>query len=194
VLALLVGYKRPDERGPVAIIWHILQIAALALVVAGFGEVARHLGDARPRFDKPAARLVQTGPDIEAYIEAMNTGQRVFPMLINHEADAAAADRAIAQLDQVQPFDPKADALRSELKQLLVRARDYGQLPNKERATPRALTQLKQLVADYEAWNTRSDEWVKNEGKNYGLILQDESPAEQPSGPQNKQPATPAQK
>ncbi|MFL6210191.1 MAG: rhomboid family intramembrane serine protease [Pyrinomonadaceae bacterium] len=194
VLALLVGYKRPDERGPVAVIWHILQIAALAFVVAGFGEVARHLGDARPRFDKPAARLVQTGPDIEAYIEAMNTGQRVFPMLINREADAAAANRTIEQLDRVPPFDPKADALRGELKQLLIRARDYGQLPNKERATPRALAQLKQLAADYAAWNTRSDEWVKNEGKNYGLILQDEPPVGQQSGPQNKQSPTPAKK
>lgn len=36
LLALFVGYKRPGERGPVAYVWHVLQAASLALVVACF--------------------------------------------------------------------------------------------------------------------------------------------------------------
>ncbi|HEX8177937.1 MAG TPA: rhomboid family intramembrane serine protease [Pyrinomonadaceae bacterium] len=194
VLALFVGYKRPGERGPVAFIWHVLQIAALALVVAGFGEVARHLGEARPKFDNPAARLVRTGPDIDSYIAAMNEGQRTFAALVNRQADAAAADRVIAQLDGVQPFDAKADALREELKQLLVRARAYGQLSDKERSTPRTVGQLKQLFADYQAWDARSDEWVRNEGKNYGIYVQSEMPDKERGGQPGTQPPAPDKK
>ncbi len=198
-LALVVGYKRPGGRGPVAIVWHVLQIAALALVVLSFGEVARHLGDARPRFDNPAARLLKTGgPDSEAYIAALNAGQRVFAQLINGEADEAAANQAIAQLDHVPPFDPQADGLRGELKQLLTRARDYRRLPQKERATPRGLAQLQPLVKDYKAWDARSDQWVKTEGKNFGIELLNEPQAKQPTGPpaneQNKQPSAPEKK
>ncbi len=195
VLALLVGYKRPGTSSPVAVIWRVLQIAALALVVGSFGEVARHLGDARPRFDNPAARLIKTGgPDIEAYIAAMNTGQRIFPQLINHEADEAAANQTIAQLARVPPFDPQADALRNELQLLLARARDYGRLPQKERATPRALAQLQQLVNDYKAWDARSDQWVKTAGKNFGIELLNEPQDKQPAGAQDKQAPPPAKK
>ncbi len=198
-LALVVGYKRPGGRGPVAVVWHVLQVAALVLVVLSFGEVARHLGDARPRFDNPAARLFKTGgPDVEVYIEAVNAGQRVFPMLLNHEADAAAANQTIAQLGRVPPFEPQADALRNELQQLLARARDYGQLPPKERATSQALAQLQKLINDYKAWDARSDQWVKTEGKNFGIELLNEPQDKQPAGPpangQNQPPPAPAKK
>src|SRR5437868_14620793 len=73
VLALFVGYRRPAARGAVAFIWRVLQVVVLALAVISFGEVARHLGEARPHFDHPAARLAQTGgPDVEGYVNAIN--------------------------------------------------------------------------------------------------------------------------
>lgn len=205
LLALVVGYKRPGGgRGPVAIVWHGLQIAALALVVLSFGEVARHLSsDARPRFDNPTARLFKTGgPDLEAYIEAVNAGQRIFPKLVNHEADAAAADQVIAQLNRVPPLAAQADVLRVELAQLVTRARDYNRLSAQERATPQTLAQLQQLVNDYKAWDARSDQWVKTEGKNFGIELLDEpqekSPAQktgkQPDKQPDKQPPAPVKK
>ncbi len=185
-LALFVGYKRPGRRGPVAIVWHALQIAALLLVVVSFGEVARHLGDARPRFDNVKERLLRpSGPDLEAYIEAINDGQRAFPVVLS-ERNSAAADGAIEKLGRLQPFEPKADALRDELKTLLLRARTYaGQ--QLTRTTP---AQLKQLLDDFQAWEARFDEWVKTEGKNYGLYLQETDPAKQPDNQQQQpQPA-----
>ena len=185
VLALLVGYKRPGERGSVALAWHILQIVALLVVVAGFGEVARHLGDARPRFDKPAERLIKSGgPDLQAYIEAINEGQRVFPAALK-DADVAAANSAAEKLARVPPFDPKADALRDELKTLLLRAREYA--AQKDRRTPLAQKQLKQLIADYQDWEARFDQWVKTEGKNYGLRLDEDQPA-QPQPQETQRP------
>src|SRR5205085_688105 len=102
VLALFVGYRRPAERSAVTIIWRVLQIAALALVAVSFGEVARHLGDARPHFDNPAARLVQTGgPDVEAYVNAINAGQNAYNAAID-KGDVTLADKASAQLERAR--------------------------------------------------------------------------------------------
>jgi rhomboid protease GluP len=173
VLALLVGYKRPDERGSVAVIWHILQIAALMLVVAGFGEVARHLGDARPRFDKPAARLVQTdGPDPVAYVKAIAAGEKAFDQAMAGGLPGPANDAA-AKLGQVASLDPQADALRDELKRLLIRARDYTKLSDKERKTFNGQAQERRLHDDFDAWNRSFAKWVETEGQqNYGITLQ----------------------
>ncbi|HYX41775.1 MAG TPA: rhomboid family intramembrane serine protease, partial [Pyrinomonadaceae bacterium] len=180
VLALFVGYRRPDERGAVTNIWRVLQIAALVLVIVSFGEVARRLGDARPKFNHPAARLINAGgPDLPAYINAVNAGQEAFPKVIK-QADTNAAEQAIARLDSVPPFNEHADALREQLKQLLARARDYAKLPDKERRTAKAQTQLLQLIKDYSDWEARFDQWVKTEGQNYGLQLQNETQDTQP--------------
>jgi membrane associated rhomboid family serine protease len=193
VLALFVSYKRPGARASVNIAWRVLQLAAFALVAVGFGEVARHMGEARPRFDNAGARLIKSnGLDIDAYINAMNEGQRVFGALLGGEADVAAANRAIEQLDRVPPFDPQADALRGELKQLVVRAAAYAQLPDKERRTPAALAQGKQLIRDFKDWETRSDQWVKTEGSKYGLSLLEQTESAPAADAPDRQPPAPA--
>jgi rhomboid protease GluP len=185
-LALCVGYKRPGGRGSVAVVWHVLQVATLVVVAVSFGEVARHLGDARPRFAEPVVRLIKTGgPDVDAYIEAVNEGQRAFPVVIK-KMDASAAAGPIEKLGRVAPLHPQADALRDELKTLLLRARAYAAQPQPRTAHTQA--QLKQLAEDYQAWEARFDQWVKTEGKAYNLFLleneQDKQPDRQPTGPQ----------
>ncbi|HEX8069146.1 MAG TPA: rhomboid family intramembrane serine protease [Pyrinomonadaceae bacterium] len=195
VLALLVGYKRPGPRGSVAVVWHVLQVAALALVAVSFGEVARHMGEARPHFDNAGARLVRSnGLDIDGYISAMNEGQRAFHALRAGEADAAAANRAVEQLDRVRPFEPQADALRGELKQLVVRAGEYAARPDKERRTPQALAEAKRLDKDFADWETRSDSWVKTEGQKYGLRLLEPGEGEQQEQPREGAPPADRQK
>ncbi|MBA3243331.1 MAG: rhomboid family intramembrane serine protease, partial [Acidobacteria bacterium] len=61
LLALFVGYERPGQSARVAFFWHALQFASLALVVAGFGQVARHIGNFRPNFSNPRETLSQLG-------------------------------------------------------------------------------------------------------------------------------------
>jgi hypothetical protein len=175
VLALLVGYKRPGASGPVALIWRGLQLAALALVVAGFGEVARHLGDARPNFNQPATRLVQTGgSNLAAYLAAISAGETAFDAALERGLPGPANDAA-AQLNKTPPLDPQADALRDELKLLLVRARDYAELPDKERKTFNAQTRARRLQDDFVAWNNRFNKWLATEGsKKYGITLQND--------------------
>jgi hypothetical protein len=188
LLALFVGYKRPGQRASVAVLWHVLQIASLVLVVISFGQVARHMGGLRPQFDNAAQ--AQTGADaVSSYVEAVNEGQVAFRAAFN-EGDAEAAKRAIARLEGAAPLDQQPDQIRLELKQLLARARDLALLSADERNGEGARGQLKQLASDFAAWEKRSDEWVKNEGGNYGIVLQPDDEAAPPAAA-TATPATP---
>jgi membrane associated rhomboid family serine protease len=166
-LALFVGYKRPGQRASVAVLWHVLQIAALVLVVVSFGQVARHMGEVRSQV---------------SYVEGLNAGQAAFPLALN-KRDANAAASAIEQLDRVAPLGEQPDLIRLELRQLLVRARDLALLGEPERTSERVEGQLRQLAADFVAWEKRSDEWVKTEGANYGLALKEEKDDEPANTP-----------
>jgi rhomboid protease GluP len=158
LLALFVGYKRPGQSASVAVLWHVLQILALALVVVGFGQVARHMGGVR---------------ESVGYVEAMNDGQAGFIAAFNRR-DAEAANRAIAKLDRVAPLDAQPDQFRLELKRLLVRAHDLALLTEEQRAGGNVPAQLQQLEADFVSWKTRSDNWVKTEGERYGIGMKDD--------------------
>jgi rhomboid protease GluP len=173
LLALFVGYKRPGQSAGVAVLWHILQFAALALVVIGFGQVARHMGDARANaFKSPEAQAQAARAQvIESHANAINEGQKAFLAAFN-KRDAEAANRAIAQLDAVPPLDQQPDAFRHELKQLLVRAHDLALLSETERKDALVQGQLKQLAADFKEWEKRSDSWVEAEGAKYDLRLE----------------------
>jgi rhomboid protease GluP len=193
VLALFVGYRRPAERGAGAFIWRVLQIAALALVVVSFGEVARHLGNARPHFINPMKRLVQSGgADVEAYVSAINAGQNAYNAAVD-KGDASLADKAIAQLDRVPSLNPQADALRNQLESLVARARDYAKLPEPERKSARGQAQRQKLEQDADAWSEQFKQWTENDGKKYGLY-QEPEPAEQQPTPAPAQPQPSAHK
>ena len=186
VCALFVGYKRPGQRASVAVLWHVLQVASLVIVVVSFGQVARYMGGLRPQLDNPPGS--QAGGGVTGnYVEAINEGQVAFRDAFN-KRDAEAASRAIARLDQVAPLAPKPDQIRLDLKQLLVRARDLALLGEDERKGEAALGQLKQLAADFQTWEKRSDDWVKTEGANYGIALQ----AEDKAAPATEGEAAPA--
>ncbi|HEY0081289.1 MAG TPA: rhomboid family intramembrane serine protease [Pyrinomonadaceae bacterium] len=193
LLALFVGYKRPGQRASVAVLWHVLQIASLALVVVGFGQVARHMGDAPPaHLNRPQGSQPPTRAEaVTGYVEAVNEGQIAFSAAFN-KRDAEAANRAIARLDLVAPLDPQPDQIRLELRQLLLRAHDLALVGEAERKGERESAQLNQLAADFEAWEKRSDEWVKTEGGNYGIVLDETQEAAPPAPtatePQARQP------
>lgn len=178
VFALFVGYKRPGQRAGVAVFWHALQFAALALVIVGFGQVARHMGDAR------------ANPVIESHVKALNAGQEAFRAAYNGR-DAEAANRAIVQLDGVPPLDAQPDKFRLDLRKLLVRAHDLALLSETERTDRRVQGQLKQLGIDFKAWEERSDSWVKAEGGKYGIHLEKEEAAPPPDAAAPATAATP---
>jgi membrane associated rhomboid family serine protease len=187
LFALFLDYKRPGERGSVAFTWRALQIVSLALVVAGFGEVARH-------FDAPApalggVRRVGAGQPspVTAYAEAINAGQAAYHVALNRgdenaapaTAAATAAATALQKIDAARGLDDQTAALLKELRAIVGRAYDYAALDAKERATPRAGMIRERLEADFESWEARSDNWVKTQGGRFGLGLDADAPTPQ---------------
>jgi membrane associated rhomboid family serine protease len=170
IFAVFLDYKRPGERGSVAFTWHALQIAALALVVAGFGEVARHFNAYAPA--PGGARRVGAGQPspAAAYAGAINTGQAAYHAALG-QGDASAAAIALQKIDAARGLDDQTTAMLKELRSIVERARDYAALDAKERATPRAGMIRERLEADFKAWEARSDNWVKTEGARFNLGL-----------------------
>ncbi|HKP73327.1 MAG TPA: rhomboid family intramembrane serine protease, partial [Pyrinomonadaceae bacterium] len=192
VLALFVDYKPPGQKGRVAVFWHALQIAALVAVVVAFGQVARHLGGVRPSLKNSQAQTAATNTlnaNVISYVNALNEGQVAFAGAIN-DGNVELVDRTVAALDAAPRLGQEADKLRDDLKQLLVRARAYAPVNQKERQTAKEAAQGKQLLADMDAWNERYATWIKTEGKNYGITLRD-APApggqQQPDAPDAEQ-------
>ena len=183
LLALFVHYKRPGESAKVAVAWRLLQAVVLAFVVVSFVEVARH-------FDAPAPSLRNAGenldlfggPDVDAYIAAINDGRSAFIETLKEEKNAA--DPALEKLNRAPSLNKNADLLRDELKTLLIRARAFVAEPQpREREAQKAREQsLEKLVADYQDWSMRSDQWVKTEGRSYGISIAEPSPQEATEG------------
>ena len=169
-LALVVGYKRPGARGSVAVAWHALQVACLALVVAAFVMVALHFDAPPPRLSNLSERVRGIGgrPSVAPFIEAINAGQNALTRFAH--GDAAALAPAIEQLDKTPSLSQQADALRDDLKALDARARDIA---DDKTLKPRERGQrMKQLDEDFGAWQERFEQWVDNEGSEFHVSMQ----------------------
>ncbi|HEV2762901.1 MAG TPA: rhomboid family intramembrane serine protease [Pyrinomonadaceae bacterium] len=176
LLALLVGYKRPGERAGVAHAWHAVQVACLALVVVSFFLVWRNFGGPPPTMSNARERFAQglrggSSSELRSYIEAVNGGVNAFGETFNGNADAAAP--ALEKLTRAKGPNRNADILREDLVALLTRARDLSAAPPQEKASAaRQREEQRQLLAaDFVAWNQRFEQWVANEGKDFGLEL-----------------------
>ncbi|MFL6229094.1 MAG: rhomboid family intramembrane serine protease [Pyrinomonadaceae bacterium] len=185
LFALFVGYKRPGERGSVAVTWHALQIVALALVVAGFGEVMRHYESGhRTLADTQRAALVSpaTPAALDTFIEGINAGQVGFHAALE-KGDKAAADAALTKLDAAHGLDAESDLILKDLRILVVRARDYAALASAERDAQPGREARKKIEADFGVWEGRSNDWVKSNGAKYGIVLDDEKSSGEGSAP-----------
>ena len=180
LLALFVGYKRPGERAGVAVFWHILQIAALALVVVSFVMVARNFNKSYDVAGVVPTSIIGSQFDIKPYLDALNGGQST---LINALAkdDASGVDEAIQALDKAPTPDKTAAALRDELKSLLVRVRDFLSTPVVKRTKQRTGAMQNEVIMALNAWVEKRDQWVKTEGKNYGIFIPEPTPVENSS-------------
>lgn len=161
LLALIVGYKRPGERAGVAVFWHILQFAALALVIVSFVMVARHFNDQMPAPVRET--MFEQSPErnaLRSFVNALGAGETAFVNAFNEE-DASGIDGAIEELDRAPHVNDKSDALRDELKALLARVKELATAPKpQERQRERALIREK-LRLDFQAWQKKEVEWVK---------------------------------
>jgi rhomboid protease GluP len=183
LLALFVGYKRPHERAGVAVFWHILQAGALVIVVASFFMVWRTYTG--PPLDLSNVSMPQLVPgsgarDFASNLNAVNLAQTAFVKAVN-EGDSGDVDRAIEGLDAAPRLDDETEALRSELKSLLVRVKEFNARaeparPTRQQRLTRAGEQ-KKLGVDFIAWQKKYEQWAETTSAKYGAKLQTLAPA-----------------
>jgi hypothetical protein len=172
-LALVVGYKRPDARGPVAVTWHALQFACLALVVVSFVMVVRHFDAPPPRLSNLSERIKTVGkPSVAPFVESINTGRNALVWFLQGEDGALAP--ALEKIEKTPNLSEQADHLRDALKSLLTRARDIAQDKTLKAGERDRLA--KQLDEDFKAWDERFDNWVKAEGADLGIKMHKPAP------------------
>ncbi|MDQ3648815.1 MAG: rhomboid family intramembrane serine protease, partial [Acidobacteriota bacterium] len=149
VLALFVGYKRPNQQPRVAVAWHALQIAALALVVISFAMTALHFNAARPALDDATGQLMVPADvaPVVRYIEALNVAQYALADALNGNTERV--EGALEQLEQAPRLDDNGDRLREDLRALVVRARDSaGMTPPTKDAARRQQT-VAAIIKDF---------------------------------------------
>jgi membrane associated rhomboid family serine protease len=174
-LALFVGYKRPGTRGAVAFAWHAAQGACLLLVVVSFAMVVRHYDAPAPSLSNIRGREVAADEKRAAltpYVEAINAGQNA---LIRFErGDASGLAPAFDRLEGAPSLSPKADALRDDLKAVVVRARETAN--DQTLKQPEREQRMKQLSHDLGAWQDEFAQWVEDEGAEFKVGIQKEQP------------------
>jgi rhomboid protease GluP len=178
LLALFVAYKRPHERAGVAVFWHILQVGALLLVAVSFFMVWRTYTG--PPLDLGSVAIPQLVPgtganDFAANLNAVNSAQTAFVKAVN-EGDSGDVDRAIEGLDSVPRLDDETEALRNEMKSLLVRVKEFNARPEPERPTRKQrmarTEEHNKLTVDFIAWQKKYEKWAETTSAKYGAKLQ----------------------
>ena len=189
-LALVVGYKRPGERASVAVFWHVLQAAALLLVVASFTMVALRFPHQLAKSDTDATTL---NPLLSAEAARFTSHNDAFGVAESallkalKDNDAGDIDAAVAALDNEPQADDATIAVRDEMKALLARAKTFvAQSPRASQPPARArVLEQQKLLLDTQAWQKNYEQWFKSEAKKLGLELED-APAARPGKPPGK--------
>jgi membrane associated rhomboid family serine protease len=190
LLALLVDYKRPGAHGPVPVIWHVLQLAALLLVAASFLMVERRFPvQSLKESESVAAQAAQPGgggaaASFVANLDAVNNGRTAF-FKGQDKMDASDIDRAVNALDNAPHLDDETDALRNDLKSLLARMKDFASGASGPVTRKVAESKSKEGLAiskDFAAWDERYKNWTSKESKKNGVELTTDAPPEQNSG------------
>ena len=180
VLALAVDYRRPGERSGMAITWHGLRIAAIALVAISFWMTAQHFRDPLPAAVAEQAAAMSVDPNNQKFVvwaKAMNAAQDAFLVALK-DGDVTNTDSAVKDLESAPSLDPKADELREGLKALLIKSKALkAPVGNSNQPSLKgAPAQLKELASDFELWSKEYNTWLKTTGRNYGLVEVSETP------------------
>jgi len=157
-LAVVVQYRRPGESQGSALIWRVLQVAALGVVALSFVKVVQRFNVPQPQ---PPHQLTRS--DIfNAYAHAMNQAQETANAVL-YENDTSNVDPAVHLLQSVVAPDSKADELRRRLVELLVKAKTEATAatPSPQQVPRRGPPLEKKVVAEFEEWRKEYDAWLK---------------------------------
>lgn len=168
ILALVVDYRRPDEKTGLALTWRILQVAAIVLVVVSFIKTAQHISDPLPGRE---IQSVQLDPNAKFVFFALALNEAVETLeAVLKEHDAKKADSAVKALESAPALDTKADELRDRLKSLLLKAKAiYGPTEAAKPSAEDLKQQQTELATDFDSWNKEYEIWLKTTGRGSGL-------------------------
>jgi rhomboid protease GluP len=154
-LATVVQYRRPGESQGSAIVWRILQVAALLLVAFSFFKVAQN-------FNPPKAQPQVTNRDVLLnYVNVMNQAHEVIAAVL-YENDVSTVGSTLQALQTTAAPDPKADDLRKRLIDLLSKAKSEVEARPSPQPGPRRTPKLDvKLVGDFALWNNDYNAWLK---------------------------------
>jgi membrane associated rhomboid family serine protease len=173
VLALLVPYKRPEER-QTGVVWRALEIACIAVIALSFIAVFR-------AYDGPPLQaknfMVRPSPRVIDYYNTMIKGLDAYRDS-NHlfiEAGKkyetnpdltraiAAVDKGLESLDGMEPMDPEPERYKMRLRDLL--ARQKGLLERFASENPKDLARVvreeNELTKSYEQFEKEYSEWLR---------------------------------
>jgi membrane associated rhomboid family serine protease len=152
-LALVVQYRRPGESQTNALIWRVLQIAALGIVALSFFKVVQH-------FKTPPLPQQVTQADLfNSYANVMNQAQDT-AAAVAYAHDNTNVNTVVQLLDSTMSPDPKAEELKQRLRRFLLAA------AAKETSSPGAgprqsSSPEQQLLDEYLKWRNDYDAWLK---------------------------------
>jgi membrane associated rhomboid family serine protease len=155
-LALLVQYRRPGDSHGSAVVWRVLQVAALLLVAVSFWKVSRN-------FSAPLVQAPVSQRDVFInYINVMNNAHEAVAALLS-EGDSTSLAAAIQTLEAVPAPDPGADELRKRLAALLRKAMTQISVGPSPQPGPRVGAKLDaQLLKEFQVWNNDYNAWLKS--------------------------------
>jgi membrane associated rhomboid family serine protease len=177
-LAGAFSYKRPGESARVTMAWRVVQIGSLILVAGCFLMAARaHQRNPQGSLSAEMATRKAEYEAFETNHNVLQAGQVAFVDALTKN-NPGGIDQATAQLDKIQHTDAETDALRTELKELLVRAQKFVSdwRPPKQ-MTPEGNAERQRLTDDYKQWQERYKNWFWSEGGKFGLQRPASTPA-----------------
>lgn len=171
LLALVVDYRRPEERSSVAVIWRVLQVAAIVLVAVSFVKTIQHLRD-----PLPPQLLAQTAPPVPderyqnfvTFVKTLGEAQEAFQLALT-KGEVTRVDQSLQDLNATPKLDAGAQDLKERLSQLLLRARqNASDAPASPAPAAKETESQRKLAADFVVWSRAYNSWLKTNAKQYG--------------------------
>lgn len=172
VLALIVPYKRPEERRT-GVVWRALEVVCIVVIALSFIAVFRTYDgpplQARNLMVRPAPRVVDYYNRMIKGLDAYRDSNHLFIEAGKKEEAnpdltraIAAVDKGLESLNGMEPMDPEPERYRMRLRDLLVRQK--GLLERFASENPKDLARVvreeNELTESYALFEKEYREWL----------------------------------
>jgi rhomboid protease GluP len=156
-LAGVVDYRRPGESQGSAIVWRVLQIAALALVAISFLKIAQNFNAPH----SPQAIQITSRDTVLNYMNVMNQAHETVAAVV-YDGDYSGVDQTIQKLQSTVAPDVKAHELKQRLLDLLVKTMSQASPGPSPQSGPRKESLNDKLIQEFVSWNKDYTAWVRS--------------------------------